>query len=251
MVTRRRDVEIAMRRVPVAGLRERASLRIHRSLPARLQPAGEPCIIAEMKKASPSAGRLAGEYRPAEIARAYAAAGACALSVLTEPHHFAGELRHLRRAREACDLPVLRKDFICSEYQVVESAAWGADVILLIVAALPPAELHFLHQAAVDLGLDVLVEAHTAEELEAALALDPAIIGVNSRDLNTLKTSLNVARRLAAAIPPGRMAIAESGIKSREEVVELASLGYRGFLVGESLMRSPDCGATLRGLRGA
>ena len=207
-------------------------------------------MIAEVKKASPSAGLLRPDYRPGEIALAYAEAGASGVSVLTEPAHFLGSEAHLREVRQAVELPVLRKDFMCDAYQIVESAAWGADVVLLIVAALDSGSLRELYEAAISLGLDVLAEAHTAGELEAALGLEQAIVGVNSRDLGTLRTDLAVARALAPLIPKERLAVAESGIRTGSDICELARLGYDGFLVGEALMAEGDPGATLRRLRG-
>lgn len=249
MAERRRDVASAGQVTPAEVLAEESARRIHHSLAAALLSDGT-SVIAEMKKASPSAGVLREEYSPADIARAYGESGACGLSVLTEPRHFAGEAEHLRAARSACDLPILRKDFMCHPYQVLEAAAWGADAVLLIVAALETGRLREMYDEAVRLGLDVLAEAHTGEEIDGALALEEAIVGVNSRDLKTLKTDLAVARDLADRIPAERLSVAESGIKTRHDVEELEALGYNGFLVGETLMRADDPGAALRGLCG-
>ena len=249
MVERLADVEAASRAAPVELLAEAAAARIHHSLADALASEGTN-IIAEMKKASPSAGVLMEDYRPFDIARAYADNGACALSVLTEPRHFGGTGEHLRAARSAVDLPILRKDFVCDAYHLHEAAAWGADAVLLIVAALEPGRLRSLHEEALRLGLDVLAEAHTADEVEAALALEGAIVGVNSRDLKTLKTDLAVARSLAGRIPAGRLSVAESGIRTRGDIDELGNLGYNGFLVGESLVRQRDPGAALKALLG-
>ena len=248
MAERRADVEVARRAVPVELLKEQASGRSYHSLIERVK-AG-PCIIAETKKASPSAGLLQPDYDPAAIARAYEDAGAGGISVLTEPRHFLGDASHLRAVRATVDLPVLRKDFLCDVYQVYEAAAWGADVILLIVAALDSSTLHELHAAATELGLDVLAEAHTAAEVDIALGLEGAIVGVNSRNLKTLKTDLAVARELAARIPSECASIAESGIRTRADIEGLAALGYGGFLIGESLVGSADPGAKLRELLG-
>jgi indole-3-glycerol phosphate synthase len=250
MERRRRDVEAARRRVPEQRLREQAAGRSYRSLAGALASGRGTRIIAEMKRASPSAGVLARDYRPGAIAGAYAAAGAAALSVLTEPRRFLGELEHLREARAAVALPVLRKDFLCDRYQVWESAALGADAVLLIAAALEAGAMRALYEEAVGCGLEVLAEAHTEEEVRAVLRLERAIVGVNSRDLATLETDLGVATRLAALVPDGRLSVAESGIRTRADVVALESLGYDGFLVGESLMRAQDAGAKLRELRG-
>ncbi|MCE9615650.1 MAG: indole-3-glycerol phosphate synthase TrpC [Lentisphaerae bacterium] len=250
MAERLADVAEASRRVPPDGLRRAANARIHHSLRARLANAGSTTIIAEMKKASPSAGVLRPDYQPVALAREYHDNGAGGLSILTEPRHFLGSDEHLRAVRAAVDLPILRKDFTGDAYQILEAAAWGADVVLLIVAALDGTRLRHLYETAIDLGLDVLVEAHTADEVDRALELDQAIVGVNSRNLKTLKTDLDVARHLAARIPPERLSIAESGISGRAEVVDLAARGYRGFLIGESLLASGSAGAKLRELQG-
>ena len=246
---RRSDVVNARRSVPVSALEDKAKNRVYRSLAASLALPGTR-IMAEVKKASPSAGQLVRNYRPGLTARAYEQAGAAAISVLTEPRHFMGDVRHLHEVRNATNLPVLRKDFICDVYQLHEAAAWGADVVLLIVAALEKQELNGLCLAARAMGLEVLVESHSEDELDTALALEGAIIGVNSRDLKTLTTDLAVARRLAERIPRDRIAVAESGIKTRQDIVDLQAAGYRGFLVGETLLRSSDPAAALRTLLG-
>ncbi len=245
---RRAAVAVARRRVPEAALRAAAVGRVHHSLADRLLAADGTHIIAEMKRASPSAGLLRAAYDPVALAAGYAAAGACGLSVLTEPLHFQGAGEHLQAVRRTCDLPLLRKDFLCEPYQVYEAAAWGADVVLLIVAALEPEALRTLWQTACACGLEVLAEAHTAAELDRALALPDALIGVNSRNLSTLQTDLGVAHGLARSIPADRLAIAESGIRTRAEVEGLEAAGYRGFLVGETFMRQPDPGVALKEL---
>ncbi len=250
MAERRRDARAAQARRPWAELeREARGARPRRSLAERLRAAGRrPGIIAELKKASPSAGGLRSDYRPAELAADYARSGAAAISVLTEPRHFQGSAEDLRAVRQAVELPVLRKDFISEPYQVAESAVLGADAVLLIAAALEPRRLRTLYELAVELGLEALVEVHTREELAAVVPLTQALIGVNSRDLATLKTDLAVARGLAPFLPPGRLGIAESGIRERKDINELLALGYGGFLIGETLMRAPDPGAMLRSL---
>jgi len=250
LLQRQADVRAAREHISLATLEHQARTRTHHSLRDRLQNTPPPRIIAEMKKASPSAGVLRPDYEPARLARSYRAGGAVGISVLTEPHWFGGSEEHLRRARSAVDLPILRKDFLCDPYQIVETAAWGADVVLLIVAALDRERLHELFATALAYGLEVLVEVHNPAELEVALALEQAIIGVNNRNLRTLETNLDVARALARAIPADRIAIAESGIKSRADIESLAALGYRGFLIGETLLRAPDPGAALRYLLG-
>ena len=246
---RRRDVEEARRLVPEEALRRAAEKRRHHSLIESLRSRPAPRIVAEVKKASPSAGVLIPEYDPAGIARQYEAAGAAGISVLTEPRHFLGSADHLCRVRAAVSLPILRKDFISDPYQVCEAAAWGADVVLLIVAALDRDLLARLHATARELGLDAIVEVHTAEELSVALECEGAIVGVNSRDLKTLRTDLAVAMSLAPLIPAGRVAIAESGIKGREDIDRLEKAGYRGFLIGESLLRGGEPGEGLRRMR--
>lgn len=251
MKERAADAAAARRRVPPAALEEAARGRSHRSLRAALEVGGATArVIAEVKKASPSAGLLQPDYHPERTARLYAGAGACAVSVLTEPRHFLGSEAHLRAVRAAVDVPILRKDFVSDPYQVLEAAAWGADVVLLIVAALGAGQMGELHAAACEQGLDVLAEAHTGREVEAALELPGAVIGVNSRDLKTLKTDLAVALDLGSAIPRERLAVAESGIRSRADVERLLAAGYRGFLIGESLLREGDPAAKLRELLG-
>lgn len=248
---RREAVSTQRRRVPEAELVAAARQRCPRNLSERLRCAGNGTrIIAEMKKASPSAGLLCPAYDPAALAVAYEKAGACGLSILTEPLHFLGDAAHIRAARAVSELPILRKDFMCDPYQVLEAAAWGADVVLLIIAALDIPLMKALHETARDMGLEVLAEAHTAAELECAMSLEGAILGINSRNLSTLKTDLDTARGLAARIPPERVGVAESGIRRRHEVIELEALGYQGFLIGEALLREHDPAGRLRELRG-
>lgn len=234
------DVEKAKKLIPEKDLLKKAESRKHHSLLESLRTGNAPCIIAEVKKASPSAGLLRADYRPAEMAGIFQKAGAAGISVLTEPRYFLGNEDHFRTVREVVDIPVLRKDFICDVYQVYESAAWGADLVLLIVAALDRSMLMALYQAARKMGLEVLVEAHTEEEVRIALELEGAIIGVNSRNLKTLETDLSVAQKLAKFIPAEMLSIAESGIKSRVDIEELGRAGYKGFLIGEVLMRGND-----------
>ena len=248
MAERRDDVAIARRQVPEHVLREQAAARSPFSLSERLRGGAGPHVIAEIKKASPSAGLLRPDYDPGSIAADYECAGAVGISVLTEPRHFLGDAEHLRAVRRAAALPLLRKDFMCDPYQVLEAAAWGADVILLIVAALEVSQMQELYAAARGLGLDVLIESHSREELERALALDDAIIGVNSRNLKTLTTDLSVARELAGAVPAERLAVAESGIHHRSDLDSLQRVGYKGFLIGEMLMKGDQPGERLRQL---
>jgi indole-3-glycerol phosphate synthase len=249
MSERRAAVDAARRAAPVEALRERAANRVHHSLAAALAREGT-AIVAEVKKASPSAGLLRPDYDPGRMASIYAANGARAISVLTEPNHFLGSPAHLEAVRAAVALPVLRKDFMCDPYQVVEAAAWGADAVLLIVAALDDGLMTRLYATARALGLEVLAEAHNAGELARAVRLEDAVLGVNNRNLKTLKTDLAVARRLSARIPAGRLALAESGIGTRADIERLAAVGYHGFLIGESIVGNSDPGAKLRELVG-
>ncbi len=236
--------------MPLERLSRMAANRRHVSLAAALARPHATSIIAELKKASPSAGLLQPRYRPGVIAERYEAAGAAAVSVLTEPRRFLGDEKHVRSVRRAVRLPILRKDFLCEPYQVVESAAWGADAILIIVAAVDPFEARALYEEALRWGLDVLVEAHTAVEVQQALSFERAIIGVNSRNLKTLRTDLAVARQLAKLIPDYRLSVAESGIRSRSEIEDLQTFGYNGFLIGETLMRAARPEMKLRELLG-
>jgi indole-3-glycerol phosphate synthase/phosphoribosylanthranilate isomerase len=205
-------------------------------------------VIAEFKRRSPSRGPIRAGADPAAIARAYEAAGACALSVLTDEPFFGGSMDDLARARAATSLPVLRKDFVIDAYQVAEAAAGGADAVLLIAAALPGAGLPALHAAAIAAGLDALVEVHDRAELDRALALPARIVGVNSRDLRTMTVDLRTAVDLAAAIPDGVVAVAESGIRTPEDARRMRAAGYDALLVGEHLMAAPDPGAALAAL---
>ena len=230
------------------SLESRAVARVHHDFRRSLMDGVGPRIIAECKHASPSAGILVEDYRPADIARGYVTAGAAAVSVLTEPLHFLGSADDLMAVRRAVDCPVLCKDFLCDAYQVLEAAAWGADVVLIILAAVDEALGQDLYRAARERGLDVLVEAHTAAEVERALAWKDAVVGVNSRDLKTLVTNLSVALELAPMIPAGRLAVAESGIRTADDIRRLMDAGYRGFLIGESFLRRVDPGSALHGL---
>lgn len=207
-------------------------------------------VIAECKRRSPSRGILRVDYDPAAHACAYAAAGAAAISVLTEPSFFDGQLEHLGAVRAAVDLPLLRKDFIVSEYQLVEAAVWGADAVLLIAGALSDDELPHLLGLASGMRLAALVEVHDAGELRRAVAAGATAIGVNSRDLRTLSVDPGVLHDLASMMPANVTAVAESGIRSRDDLQTLAAAGYDAFLVGERLITQPDPGTALRDLRG-
>jgi indole-3-glycerol phosphate synthase len=235
--------------------------RIAAALPARgfraalrTAPAGangpRPRVIAECKRRSPSRGVLRRDYDPAAIGLGYERAGAAAISVLTEPTFFDGSLEHLRAVRAAVSIPVLRKDFIVTEYQLLEARAAGADAVLLIVAAGDDALLRRLIDRARELGLDVLVEVHDEAELTRAVDAGADVIGVNNRNLRTLQVRLEVTHALAARMPPDAVKVAESGLRTRDDLAALAAAGYEAFLVGERLMTAPDPGAALAELMG-
>jgi indole-3-glycerol phosphate synthase len=212
-------------------------------------PDGGPRVIAECKRRSPSKGILRERYEPAAHARAYSEAGAVAISVLTEPTFFDGAPEHLSAVRQAVETPILRKDFVVTDYQLVEAAAWGADAALLIVGALEPAELRRLIDVADAIGLATLVEVHDRGELDVALDAGARIVGVNSRNLRTLAVDPGVLDAIAVELPASVTAVAESGIRSRADLDRLSAAGYHAFLVGERLIAAPDPGAALRELR--
>jgi len=210
--------------------------------------AGAPAVIAEIKRASPSKGLLRPDLDPKAIAKSYEKAGAACMSVLTDKEFFQGSPEDLAAAREACALPALRKDFVVEPYQVYESRAMGADCILLIAACLARQDMQGLEALALDLGLAVLVEVHDATELEAALTLRTPLIGINNRDLRTFETRLDTTLQLFPRIGPGRVAVTESGIGSKNDVHRLREAGVQAFLVGETFMRAPDPGTALEEL---
>jgi len=214
----------------------------------RERAASGPAVIAELKKASPSAGLIRAKFVPADIARSYQAGGAACLSVLTDEAYFQGSAAYLAEARDACSLPVLRKDFVIDAWQIEESRCLGADCVLLIVAALDPAVLAELHGTAAEAGLDVLLEVHDEAELQLALGLDGGLIGVNNRDLRTFVTDIETTLRLQALTPAGRLLVTESGIRTRADVARLRAAGIQAFLVGEAFMREADPGRALREL---
>ena len=212
---------------------------------AALRAPGRVRVIAECKRRSPSRGVLRADYRPDRIAAAYEAHGAAAVSVLTEPTFFDGALDHLRAVRAAVDLPVLRKDFIVAPYQLLEAVAAGADAVLLIVAALDDTELGALLTEATSLGLAALVEVHDPVELRRAVHAGATVIGVNNRNLSTLSVDVNVSRDLVVQMPPGTVAVAESGLRTNADVARLRAAGYHAFLIGETLVTTPEPGETL------
>jgi indole-3-glycerol phosphate synthase len=246
------EVAAAKARTPLAAMRAQAEqapvLRDFLGAVRARIAAGQPAVIAEVKRASPSKGLLRDPFEPAAIAASYAVNGAACLSVLTDRRFFQGAPEHLQAARAACDLPVLRKDFVVDPYQVYESRAMGADCILLIAAALAPAAMLDLEQIARSLGLAVLVEVHDGDELVAALALATPLIGVNNRNLRTFETRLETTLDLAAHIPEDRIVVTESGILEPAHVARMRAAGIGTFLVGEAFMRATDPGAALRRL---
>ena len=242
----RRITSVRLAREPLAALRaraERASPRPGVFKAAISKPGVK--VIAECKRRSPSRGVLRTVYDPAAIARAYAEAGAAAISVLTEPTFFDGGLDHLRAVRDVVATPLLRKDFVVSEYQLLEARANGADAVLLIVAALAPAELAALARQAAGLGLDALVEVHDAGELSVALDAGAEIVGVNNRNLRTLEVDVRASEEVIARVPPHVTAVSESGLKSASDLRRLRGLGYRAFLMGERFMTDADPGVAL------
>jgi len=244
-------VEVREAREPLGVLRDRVEGQQPRpghQFRAALERPDRLNVIAECKRRSPSKGVLRQEYDPVAIASGYAAAGAAAISVLTESTFFDGSLEHLRAVRAAVSIPVLRKDFVVSEYQVLEAKAAGADALLLIVAALTPQELRSLAAFAARWGLDTLVEVHNAEELSIALDAGAAIIGVNNRNLRTLTVDVAASETLIARMPNEVVAVSESGLRTSDDLLRLRQMGYRAFLVGERFMTAADPGAALRDL---
>jgi indole-3-glycerol phosphate synthase len=247
----RQDVARRRHEVPQVELeRELAARRDDRPFSEAVAARPGIGVIAEHKRRSPSAGDIRAGSSVTEIVQAYERGGAAALSILTEAANFSGSLDDLREARAASRLPLLRKDFIVDTYQVYESAAAGADALLLIVAALEPRDLRRLHEESLALDLDVLVEVHDERELEAALAVDAEVIGINNRDLTDLSVDIERTFELLADVPAGKAVVSESGYSDRSQLEELDRVGVDAVLVGESLMRAPDIEAACRELTG-
>ena len=252
LATKAEEIDAAKRRAPLAELKaqykDTGSTRgFAESLKARAAHRQD-AVIAEIKKASPSAGLIREDFDPAELAVAYQRGGATALSVLTDERYFQGHRDYLISAREATELPVIRKDFLIDEWQIWDSAVLGADAVLLIVAALDDASLESLSELAKSLSMSVLVEVHDEQELERALRVDIDLMGINNRDLHVFKTDLQTSLKLAPLVPNERLVVSESGIHTPDDVAMLQAGGIGAFLIGESLMRQPDPGQALKRL---
>lgn len=240
----------SLRREVEADAEGRRNLRGFEAGLRRHIAAGKAGVIAEVKKASPSKGVLRADFRPANIAESYARHGAACLSVLTDAHFFQGSVDYLKQARAACEIPVLRKDFLVDLYQVYEARAMGADAILLIVAALDHGLMAEMEACALELGLDVLVEVHDGDELNAALKLRTPLVGINNRNLRTFETSLQTTIDLLPRIPRERLVVTESGIVGEDDVKRMRDADVHAFLVGEAFMRAPEPGVELQRLFG-
>ena len=252
VAVKREEVTAASARKSLAVMRADAESRVLTrdfvgALRAKIA-AGQPAVIAEIKKASPSKGVLREDFIPADIAQSYAEHGAACLSVLTDMPFFQGSIDYLKQARASCQLPVLRKDFIVDAYQVYESRAMGADAILLIAAILDEAQMKDYEAIARSLDMAVLVEVHDAPELARALKLKTPLVGVNNRNLKTFEVSLDTTRSLMRDLPANRLLVCESGIHPRDAVLRMGAAGVNAFLVGEAFMRAPDPGVALAAL---
>ena len=252
VAVKREEVAAASARKSLAVMRADAESRVLTrdfvgALRAKIA-AGQPAVIAEIKKASPSKGVLREDFIPADIAQSYAEHGAACLSVLTDMPFFQGSIDYLKQARASCQLPVLRKDFIVDAYQVYESRAMGADALLLIAAILDDAQMKDYEAIARSLDMAVLVEVHDAPELARALKLKTPLVGVNNRNLKTFEVSLDTTLSLMRDLPANRLLVCESGIHTRDDVLRMGAAGVNAFLVGEAFMRAPDPGVALAAL---
>lgn len=252
LATKAEEVQAQKSKLPLAEVKAKAQdSDITRPFIASITNAindSKPAVIAEIKKASPSRGVLRQVFKPAEIAEGYEREGACCLSVLTDTPYFQGSNEHLQEARVACNLPVLRKDFMLDDYQIYEARLIGADCILLIVAALSDMQMQDMVSVAMDMELDVLLEVHNREELERAMMLRTPLIGINNRNLHTFEVDINTTLDLLIDVYHDRIVVAESGIKTREDVKLLRKHGVNAFLVGEAFMQAPDPSEALKHL---
>lgn len=239
-------VEASRTATPIAALRETPAYHAPRRGFAAALSRKRPAVISECKRRSPSKGLLRDPYDPVDIATSYEAAGAAAISVLTNQEFFGGSLEDLCAVREAVGIPVLRKDFVIDPYQIHEAKAAGADAVLLIAAVHPPDVLLALHEVAREVELDVLVEVHDEHELAGALRCEGAVLGVNNRNLRTFDTDLATCERLAEKVPPGQILVAESGLRDGADLARLQGAGINAFLVGEAFMKAVDPGEALR-----
>jgi indole-3-glycerol phosphate synthase len=254
VAVKHQEVAAAKNRKPLEVVRADAESRVLTrdfvgALRAKIA-AGQPAVIAEVKKASPSKGVIRANFIPADIAQSYAEFGAACLSVLTDQQFFQGNVDYLKQARASCQLPVLRKDFMVDAYQIYGSRAMGADAVLLIAACLDDAQLKEFEHIARSLDMAVLVEVHDADELQRALKLKTPLIGVNNRNLKTFEVSLDTTLTLLKDIPADRLLVCESGIHTRDDVLRLGAAGVNAFLVGEAFMRVPEPGEALAALFG-
>lgn len=254
MAVKRQEVAAALKRKPLDVMRADAESRVlTRDFVGALQrkiSAGQPAVIAEVKKASPSKGVLRADFIPADIAQSYAEHGAACLSVLTDQQFFQGSTDYLKQARASCDLPVLRKDFMVDAYQIYEARAMGADCILLIAACLDDAQMKDMEALAMSLDMAVLVEVHDKAELDRALKLRTPLLGINNRNLKTFEVSLDTSLSLRAHVPEDRLLITESGVSTAADVKRLREAGIQAFLVGEAFMRADEPGEALASLFG-
>jgi indole-3-glycerol phosphate synthase len=254
IAVKQQEVAAALARKSLALVRADAESRVLTrdfvgALRAKIA-AGQPAVIAEIKKASPSKGVIREDFIPADIAQSYAENGAACLSVLTDVQFFQGSVDYLKQARASCQLPVLRKDFMVDAYQIYESRAMGADCILLIAACLNDAQMKDFENIARSLDMAVLVEVHDGAELERALKLKTPLIGINNRNLQTFEVSLDTTLALRAQVPAERLLVTESGIHTRDDVLRMGAAGVNAFLVGEAFMRAPDPGVALAAMFG-